>query len=175
MPFAARVLGAMRLDAATYEAVEADPGALRQAAIVVAAFGVAAGLGLSGGTPTFRSVAAVALGALAGWLSWAVVVYHVGTRLLAERQTRADGAEIARTIGFSAAPGLLLAVVAVPIGRPITLAIVSAWMLAAMVVAVRHALDFTHLSRAVAVCLVGWVVVAVLALSIGFAFGPLVS
>jgi hypothetical protein len=110
-----------------------------------------------------------------GWLSWAAVVYHVGARLLPEPQTRTDGAEIARTIGFSAAPGLLLALVAVPFARQATFAVVAAWMLVAMIVAVRHALDFSRVSRAIVVCLVGWLAVAALALAAGAAFGPLVS
>jgi len=175
MSFARRVIGAMRLDGTTYEEVEADPGALWQAAAVVGGFGLAAGIGLSGGALTVRSTLTLTAAVVIGWLSWAVIVYHVGGRLLAEAQTRTDGREVARTIGFSAAPGLFLAIVAVPIARPVTFAIVAAWMLVAMVVAVRHALDFTHVSRAIAVCLVGWLVVAGLALATGFAFGPLVS
>jgi hypothetical protein len=173
--FARRVIGALRMDAATYEAIEADPGALRQAAIVVAAFGVAAGIGLSGEAPTARSVVAVTASALAGWLSWAVVVYQVGARLLPEPQTRSDAAEIARTIGFSAAPGILFVALAVPAGRLVTFTVVSAWLLASMVVAVRQALDYTRLSRALAVCAAGWAVAALLVVAIGLAFGPPVS
>jgi hypothetical protein len=59
--------------------------------------------------------------------------------------------------------------------RLATFAVISLWMLASMVVAVRQALDFTHLSRAVAVCLAGWAVVALLALAMWIAFGPSVS
>jgi hypothetical protein len=173
--FAKRVIGAMRLDAATYEAIEADPGALRQAAIVVAGFGIAAGIGLSGDEPTIGSVLAVTARVLAGWLSWALVVYHLGVRLLPERQTRADAAEIARTIGFSAAPGLFLAALVLPAGRLPAFSLISLWLLASMVVAVRQALDYTNLSRAIAVCAAGWAVAALLVLAIGFAFGPLVS
>jgi hypothetical protein len=102
-------------------------------------------------------------------------VYHIGVRLVPESRTRSDTAEIARTIGFSAALGVLFALLAVPAGRPLTFALVSIWMLATMVVAVRQALDFSHLSRAIAVCLAGWVAVALLAFAVGLAFGPLVS
>ena len=175
MEFAKRVIGAMRMDASTYEAIEADPGAFRQAILVVVGFGVAAGIGLAASRPAARSIAIATACALVGWLSWAAVVYHLGVRVFPEPHTRSDTAEIARTIGFSAAPGLLLALLAIPVGRPVTFAIVSLWMLAAMVVAVRQALDFTHLSRAIAVCLAGWVVVALVAFAIGLAFGPLVS
>jgi hypothetical protein len=175
MHFATRILGAMRMNAATYEAIEADPGALRQAVLVVAGFGVAAGIGLAGTAPTVRAIAIATSCALAGWLSWAAIVYHIGVRLVPESRTRSDTAEIARTIGFSAAPGLFFALLAVPVGRPVTFTLVSIWMVATMVVAVRQALDFSHLSRAIAVCLAGWVVVALLAFAMGLAFGPLVS
>ncbi len=175
MDFAKRVIGAMRMDAATYEAIEADPGALRQAIVVVVGFGVAAGVGLAGTAPTVRSIVVATASALVGWLSWAFVVYNVGVRVFPEPQTRSDVAEIARTIGFSAAPGLLLALVAVPVARPATFTVIAVWMLAAMVVAVRQALDFTHLSRALAVCLAGWIVAAIFIFALGFAFGPLVS
>jgi hypothetical protein len=173
--FARRVIGALRMDAATYEAIEADPGALRQAAIVVAGFGVAAGIGLSGGAPTVGSVAAITAWTLAGWLSWAVVVYQVGARLLPEPQTRSNAAEIARTIGFSAAPGILFVALVVPAGRLVIFTAVSAWLVASMVVAVRQALDYTRLSRALAVCAAGWAVAALLVVAIGLAFGPPVS
>jgi len=175
MDFAKRVFGAVRMDAATYEAIEADPGALRQAGLVVIGFGVAAGIGLAGSTPTARSVVVATVCALVGWLSWAAVVYHLGVRVFPESQTRSDPAEIARTIGFSAAPGLLFALLAVPVGRPVIFTAVSLWMLAAMVVAVRQALDFTHLSRAVAVCLAGWAIAVLLAFAMGFALGPPLS
>ena len=43
--------------------------------------------------------------------------------------------------------------------------VVSIWMLAAMVIAVRQALDYTGTLRAVAVCVIGWIVqVLILAL-----------
>jgi hypothetical protein len=175
MDFAKRVIGAMGMDAATYEAIEADPSALGQAMLVVAGFGAAAGIGLAGPTPTTRSIVVATASALVGWLAWATVVYQVGARVFPERQTRSDPAEVARTIGFSAAPGLLLVLLVVPVGRPVTFTVIAVWMLAAMVVAVRQALDFRHLSRAFAVCLAGWVVAAIFVVVLGFAFGPLVS
>jgi hypothetical protein len=48
-------------------------------------------------------------------------------------------------------------------------------MLAAMVVAVRQALDFTSTARAVAVCALGWVLALAIALTLGLFFGPTVS
>jgi hypothetical protein len=175
MEFTRRVMGAMWMDASTYEAIEADPAALRQAVLVVAGFGIAAGIGLSADTPTARAIAIATASALAGWLSWAAVVYHLGVRVFPEPQTRSDVLEIARTIGFSAAPGLLLVFLAVPVGRPLTFALVLLWMFTAMVIAVRQALDFTRLSRAIEVCLAGLIVVALVAFAISLAVGHLVS
>jgi hypothetical protein len=37
----------------------------------------------------------------------------------------------------------------------------SIWMLVAMVVAVRQALDYTSTLRAVAVCIIGWIIQAI--------------
>ena len=69
--FVQRIVGAARLDAATYEEVEADRSATAQAAAVVGLVAVASGLGLlaAGG---FMSLLMAAVGALLGWVVWAV-------------------------------------------------------------------------------------------------------
>ena len=95
--------------------------------------------------------------ALLGWVTWAFLTYIIGTRLLAEPQTRADVGEMMRTLGFAQAPGLLRVLGGFPGVGPIVLSIASIWMLVTMVVAVRQALDYTSTVRAVGVCLVGWV------------------
>jgi hypothetical protein len=67
-----------------------------------------------------------------------------------------DVGQLLRTLGFSAAPGLLfVAGLWPPFATPV-FTLVPLWMLATMVVAVRQALDYTSTARAVAVCLVGW-------------------
>jgi hypothetical protein len=48
-------------------------------------------------------------------------------------------------------------------------------MLVAMIVAVRQALDYTSTGRAVAVCVVGWMLSLVFAAIIGMVFAPNVS
>jgi hypothetical protein len=50
-------------------------------------------------------------------------------------------------------------------------AAVPLWMLAAMVMAVRQALDYTSTARAVAVCLFGWLLALGLILAAGFVAG----
>jgi hypothetical protein len=53
--------------------------------------------------------------------------------------------------------------------------VTSIWMLLAMIVAVRQALDFRSTARAVAVCVLGWVLALAIAIVLGVFFGPRVS
>ncbi len=53
--------------------------------------------------------------------------------------------------------------------------ITSIWMLLAMIVAVRQALDYRSTPRAVAVCVLGWVLALAFAVGLGLVFGPSVS
>jgi hypothetical protein len=50
-----------------------------------------------------------------------------------------------------------------------------AWMLLAMVVAVRQALDYTSTGRAIAVCLVGWLLTSAIILAAALLGGTTVS
>ena len=100
-------------------------------------------------------------GALLGWYIWAFLTYVIGTKLLPEPQTQADHGELLRTIGFSSAPGLIRVLAILPGLNAIVNFIAGAWMLIAMVIAVRQALDYQSTYRAMGVCLIGWLVQAV--------------
>jgi hypothetical protein len=174
--FVQRVIGAATLNPHTYEEVEADRRATVQAFAVVLLASVASGVGSIGlGLRSPRSVAAGAIGALIGWCAWAALTYLLGTRLFAQAQTRSTVGELLRTLGFAAAPGLLRIFGALPILGSVLFWLSSVWMLIAMVVAVRHALDFTSTARALAVCLTGWVLSLVVAAIIGNVFAIGVS
>ena len=153
-----RLVGAVRLDPATYEEVEADRGATGQAVGTVILSSVAAGLGATGQEAWLRAAALAAFGSLAMWVVWAAAIWFVGTRLLPEPQTRSDVGELLRTTGFASAPGLLRALAIGPILSWLIGILAILWMLGAMVVAVRQALDYQGTGRAVAVCGVGLVV-----------------
>jgi hypothetical protein len=49
------------------------------------------------------------------------------------------------------------------------------WMLLAMVVAVRQALDYRSTARAVGVCVLGWVLAIAIAVTLSMLLGPAVS
>ena len=154
-----RMIRAARLDVDLYEEVEADQGALRQAMLVVVLSSVAAGIG-SFGQGGLGGVLIGTIAAIAGWYIWAYLTYFIGTRLLPEPQTKADHGELLRTIGFSSAPGLIRVLGIIPWLTEIVFYIASIWMLVAMVIAVRQALDYESTWRAVGVCVIGWIVQA---------------
>lgn len=174
--FVQRLLGALALDVAIYEEVESDRAATGQALAVVLLSSLAAGIGWQGAhgisVPALLYVSAFAL---LLWAAWALVTYEIGARLLPGPQTRVDVGELLRTIGFAATPGLFR-VLGVIGGVAIPVFIGSAiWMLAAMVVAVRQALDYTSTARAVAVCVLGWILAIAIATVLGLFYGPALS
>ena len=73
--------------------------------------------------------------------------------------------------GFSAAPGLIRVLGLVPGLADAVFAIAGVWMLIAMVISVRQALDYTSTWRALAVCFLGWLVQGAIFLLIISAFG----
>ena len=161
--FVERVVGAARLDAKVYEEVEADTTAMSQAMAVVAAAAAAGGVG-SIGSGAVTAVGVMVAG-FVGWFVWALLTWLIGTKVLPEPGTSADLGQLLRTIGFSAAPGMLNVLGIIPVLGLIVALVAALWQLAAMVVAVRQALDYRSTGRAVLVCFVGWIVY--LAISIG--------
>jgi len=174
--FLQRLIGAAALDTAIYEEVEADRSATAQAFLVVILASVAAGVGARGfGGESPINIAFVGMVSLLAWCAWALVTFAVGAYLLPEPQTNVDVGELLRTIGFSATPGLLRFFGVLPGVTAPAFIVTSIWMLAAMVVAVRQALDYRSTARAIAVCLLGWGLAIVMAVVLGIFFGPTVS
>jgi hypothetical protein len=152
-----RIVRAAKLDINLYEEVEADKGAMGQAMGVVVLSSIAAGIG-SIGTMGLRGIIIGAITALIAWYVWAYMTYFIGAKILPEPQTKADHGELLRTIGFSSSPGLLRILAIIPGIGGIIFMIASVWMLVAMVIAVRQALDYQSTLRAVGVCMIGWVI-----------------
>ncbi len=155
--FTDRMIRAAKLDVAVYEEVEADTGTMGQAMGVVILSSVAAGIGTISATG-IKGLIFGTIAALLGWFIWAFLTYFIGTRLLPEPQTKADYGELLRTIGFSSSPGVLRVLAIIPMLGAILNFVIGIWMLVAMVIAVRQALDYKSTWRAVGVCLIGWIV-----------------
>jgi hypothetical protein len=168
--FQDRIIRAAKLDAQLYEEVEADRDATGQAMVVVVMSALAAGIGSLGSGGLLGLVGGTIV-ALVGWFIWAFLTYFIGTRLLPEPQTKADYGELLRTIGFASAPGLIRVFGVIPGLGALLFLVAGIWMLVAMVIAVRQALDYTSTPRAVGVCLIGWLVQAVILIFAAQLFG----
>ena len=169
-----RFAGAIALDPAAYEDVEADRGAIIQACCTVLLASIAEGVALRhviglGGIATMSALA------LLGWAAWALVTFEVGARILPGARTHSDVGELLRTLGFAAAPGSIAFLSLLP-GLAMPILIFSrTWMLLAMVVAVRQALDYRSTWRAVAVCALGWLLTSAILVALAVFGGTSVS
>jgi hypothetical protein len=110
-----------------------------------------------------------------GWTTWAGLIYYLGTRALPDRATSADFGQVLRTLGFAATPGMFRAFEAIGGMRWLVLPLTSVWMVMAMIVAIRQALDYASTARAVQLALLGWLVTIGVALVVGILLARPVS
>ncbi len=153
-----RMIGAARLDVHTYEEIEHDKSATQQALIVVILASIAGGIGAldDGGLGLIGGV----VGGIVQWAVLAFVCYFVGTRFLGTETTEADWGQLARTLGFAYAPGILNILGFIPVVGWIVALIVFFWVIATTIVAVRQALDFST-GRAVATAIISTIISAI--------------
>ena len=162
--FAERIIGAAKLNPRMYEEIESDPSSIKQAIAVILLSSVAGGVGVLVPGVGIEGVFWGIVTTLLSWALWAAIVYGVGGKLMAKPQTSSSISEVMRVIGFASAPGLIRVFgLYAPLRTPVFF-IAAIWMLIAMVIAVREALDYESTARAVAVVLVGWVCQVALAL-----------
>lgn len=162
-----RIIGVFKLDAATFEEIEADESATGQAALVVLIVSLisALGAGFFGEGSFGGAFIGQLLSSFFGWIVWSAITLAVGTALF---NGKSDMGEMLRVLGFAQAP-LVLAVV------PCLGWVVGAiWALIAGFVAVRQGLDLDNV-RAFLTILVGFVAYVVLAIIIGIFFGGMAA
>jgi hypothetical protein len=151
-----RLLGSASLRVSSYEEIESDRHANWQAVVIVFLSSLGAAIGIR--NTSLSGITALLVVALVTWLIWVLLTLFIGTQLLPGSQTQADFGQLLRTTGFSAAPGIFRAFGILPgVGWILFLA-ATVWMLLTYVVAVRQALDYSTTSRALAVCLLGWLI-----------------
>ena len=167
--FINRIIRACKLDVNLYEEVEADKSATFQAALVVVLSSLAAGVGaLHLGASNFLMAPILSL---ISWYILAYLIYLIGAKFFPEPNTKANHGELLRTIGFSSAPGLIRIFGVTPSLMNITFILAGIWMMVAMVIAVRQALDYESTWRAIGVVVIGFLVQAIVLLGILRIFG----
>lgn len=165
-----RVGGAAVLDAGMYESLEADHSVTGQALVTVVLSSLAAGIGAGEFYgDRFTTVVVVTGLAVITWAAWAMLALQIGTRLLAAPRTEATWGQLLRTTGFAAGPGMLQVFAVFAGARAPIFAATGLWMFVAMVIGVRHALDYRSTPRALAVCALA----AAFSAALAFAFSML--
>ena len=155
--FISRIIRALSLDPNLYEEVENDKSSIVQAMVVVLLSSVAAGLY----TYDYGGARGLIVGTIvtfAGWVLMSFLIYLVGTKLFPDTETKTDVGEILRVLGFAAAPGIFILLALLPVISKIVwllILVIWVWRFAAMVIAVRQALDFKNTWSAIWVCVVG--------------------
>jgi hypothetical protein len=159
-----RMRGAAMFDVPTYEEVEHDTSATGQAAVVVVLAALAAGIGnvFRGGPGIIMGI----VGSLLGWVAWSGITYFIGTRVF---KGTATWGELARTLGFAQAPGVLMVLAIIPLLGWLVRVAVGLWMLGTGIVAIRQALD-VDTGKAVMTALVGWLAMVAVTLVLGWMF-----
>ncbi len=160
-----RMIRAAKCDVQFYENIEADASAIGQAMGIVVLSSVANGVGMFqiGG---IKGLVMGMIGSFVGWLFWSYLTYMIGTKLLPEPQTRTTYHEVLRTVGFASTPGIIRVLAIIPTWASIVLAVANVWMLVAMVIAVRQALDYHSTFRAFGISLIGWVLQGVIIVAV---------
>ncbi len=152
-----RMIGASLLRTATYEQVEGDKSATTQALLVVVLVAVATGVATLGTKVNALGIVLGILVALVGWAVLAWLTYVIGATVLRTEETKADWAELARTLGFAQSPGILRLFGGIPIIGSWVFPVVAVWQLAAAVIAIRQALDYKSTWRAVGVAVLSFI------------------
>lgn len=163
-----RVMGILKLDIPTYEAIERDRNAIKEAAIIV---GLAALAGAIGGLR--EGAGGVILGivsALISWIIFSALAYFFGTQLFGTPTTQADVEQVARVVGYAQAPRILTIFGFIPVIGWLISLIGAIWSLVCVIVAIRQALDFGT-GRAIITGIIAAIAVAIIMGILGLIFG----
>ena len=176
-----RMIGAALFNRHTYEEIEADQGALGQAVVVVLLVTLCGIIGgVINGLMSGEAVLGILLGAIGGlvfgivrWALWVTVMYLVGGKMLRASHTETSWGELGRVMGFAYTPGVLSILAFIPTIGGLFPFIGFCWTLAAVIVAVRQAMDFESIGRAIGVVLLSavigfipWVIIKIIEWSV---------
>ena len=158
-----RMIGAAMLRSHTFEEIEADNSALPQAIGVVILVTLCGVIGdiiasvVGGDVQPVKILGAVLNGTLFGllrWALWVTLILLIGGKMLKTDNTNTNWAELGRVVGFAYVPGVITILAFLP-GIGVLMGFIAfVWTLVAVVIAIRHALDFEGTGRAIAVAVI---------------------
>lgn len=163
-----RSIGVTKLDVPTYEAIEHDPLATKQAAIVVAAVAIAAAIGGLGDGANGFIVGLI--GAFIGWFVFAGLAYFFGTNLFGTPTTNTDFEAVLRTLGYAQVPGIVAVVGFIPFLGPLIGLVGGIWTIVTCIIAIRQSLNITT-NRAIITGIVATIASGLIMLIMSLVFG----
>jgi hypothetical protein len=154
--FFIRAFRAAKLDASLYDEVMENAKLMTQAIIVVFFYSAAVAYGTFGRAGVAGINGAILI-TLIGWYIWAFSTYIAGARLFPETGTTAERKAFMRAMAFASSPGWLRMLGLIPELGGAVFAGASLWMVAASVVAVKKALNYSSTRRAAVITVVCWI------------------
>ncbi len=154
--FSDRVLAAIQLEPLAYQEIKENKAPLTQAMFLLFLSSTATALGSVGGH--VEKIPMAILTACAAWITWGLLIYVLGTRILKKPETQVDLVTVMRVVGFASAPGILKALAFIPAVSGIILFGTSIWILGTTTLATQQALNYKSFPRALGLTLATWVV-----------------
>lgn len=167
-----RSIGVAKLVQRTYREIAVDPGATKEAAIVVLVVAIAGGIGGVGNG--IGGIIVGLIGAFVSWLLFTAVAWFFGTQLFGTPTTNANRDSLLRTLGYAKAPGILAFVGFIPILGWIVAFAAGIWVLVTSVFAIRQVFGMST-GRAIITGFAAWIasglILGILGLVFGIGFG----
>jgi hypothetical protein len=164
-----RSMGVIQLDDATYESIEHDQSATTQAAVIVVAAGLAAGIATSISDEWWAFIVSP-IAAVISWIVGAYFIYLVGTKVIPSGMTEADLGQVLRLLGFASVAGIANILGFIPVIGAIVAIVAGIWGIVITVKAIMHALEMSVL-RAIATAILAAIVQAIILAIIGGILG----
>lgn len=160
------------LDVPTFRAIQLDPNATKEAAIVVAVVAVASAIG-SAGDEGGRVLVSL-IGAFLSWLILSGMTYFFGTNIFGTPTTQVNMESLLRALGYAQAPAALAIFGIIPMFGWMFVLTGGLWSLVTAVVAIRETLRLSTM-RAVLIAIVAAFATALISGTLGILLGVDVS
>ena len=140
-----------------YESLVEDPAATVQALIIVVLAALSMGVGWIGQDSIVLRLVLWVVVSVTKWFIWSFMAYTVGSSFLRSSNNDANWKQLARTIGFSYTPGILMGFAFVLGIRRVAFVVTQIWQLIAAIIAVQVTLGYNSELRAAGVVVLSYI------------------